>query len=147
MGAVARLAEQVFGAAGDHLLAEGNEGREQVLQVHDLRAAAAIERHHVGAEARLQRRVAVELIEHDVRHGVTLDLDHDPVALAVGFVPQRRDALDLLVSPKLADAFDHRRLVHLVGNLGDDDRLAVAAQRLDLDLAAHHDRAAAQVIG
>ena len=49
MGAVARLAEQVLGAPVDHLLAEGDEGVEQVLQVHHQRPAA-VERHHVGAE-------------------------------------------------------------------------------------------------
>ena len=39
------------------------------------------------------------------------------------------------------------RLVHLVGNLGDDDRLALLAQGLDVGLAAHHDGAAAGVVG
>jgi hypothetical protein len=72
-------------------------------------------------------------------HRVALDLDHDAIAVAVGFVAQRGDAVDLLLAPQLADALDHRGLVHLVGNLADDDRLALAAQRLEVDLAAHHD--------
>ena len=144
MGAVARLAEQMLGAPGDHLLAEGDEQGEQVLQVHHQRTAA-VERHHVGAEGRLQRRVAVELVEHDVGHGVALELDHDAIALAVELVAQRGDAVDLLLPPQLADALDHGGLVHLVGDLADDDRLAVAAQGLDLHLAAHDDRAAAEV--
>ena len=67
MGAVARLVEQELGAPRNHLLAEGDEGRQQVLQVHHLRAAA-VERHDVGAEGRLQRREAIELVEHDVGH-------------------------------------------------------------------------------
>src|SRR5262245_9324530 len=146
VGAITRFAEQILGAAGDHLLAEGDEGGEQVVQIHDLRAAA-LERDHVGAEGGLQRRVAVELIEHDVSHGVALELDDDAIALAVGLVAQRGQAVDLLVAPQLADALDHRRLVHLVGNLADDDRLAFAAQRLDLHFAAHHDGAAALHIG
>ena len=37
MGAVAGLVEQEFGAARDHLLAERDEQRQQVLQVHRLR--------------------------------------------------------------------------------------------------------------
>src|SRR4029453_1453664 len=69
-----------------------------------------------------------------------------PIALAVRLVAQRRDAVDFLLAPQLADPLDHRRLVHLVGDLADDDRLALPAQRLDLDLAAHHDRAAAHCI-
>ena len=95
----------------------------------------------------LQRGEAIELVQHHFGHRLALELDHDAIAVAVGFVAQRRDALDLLLAPQLADALDHRGLVHLIGNLGDDDRLAVAAQRLDRDLAAHHDRAAAEMIG
>ena len=54
MRAVARLGEQELGAPGHHLLAEGDEGDEHVLELHRLRAAA-VQRHHVGAERGLQR--------------------------------------------------------------------------------------------
>ena len=49
MGALARLVEQELGAPGDDLLAEVDEGADQVLEVHQLRPAA-VQRHHVGAE-------------------------------------------------------------------------------------------------
>ena len=39
------------------------------------------------------------------------------------------------------------RLVHLVRDFRNDDRLAIAAQRLEFDLAAHHNSAAAEVVG
>ena len=39
------------------------------------------------------------------------------------------------------------RLVHLIRDFRDHDGFALAAQRLELDLAAHHDRAAAEMIG
>ena len=120
--------------------------RQQVLQVHHQRPAA-VERHHVGAERGLQRGEAVELVEHHVGHGVAAHFDHHAVAVAVGFVAQRRDAFDLLVAHQFADALDQMRLVHLIGNFGNDDRLALAAQGLELDLAAHHDRAAAEMVG
>ena len=48
MGAVARLVEQELGATRHHLLAEGDEQRQKVLQVHRLRTAV-VERQHVGA--------------------------------------------------------------------------------------------------
>ena len=146
VGAIARLAEQILGAPVDHFLAERDEQRQQVLQVHHQRPAA-VERHHVGAERRLQRGEAVELVEHHVRHRVAPQLDHDAVAVAVGFVAQRGNALDLLVAHQFADALDQVRLVHLIGNFGDDDRFALAAQRLEFDLAAHDDGAAAEMIG
>ena len=107
MGAVARLAEQMLGAPVDHLLAEDDEGGEHVLQVHHQRAAA-VERHHVGAERGLQRGEAIELVEHDVRHRVAPQLDHDAITVAIGFVAQRADALDLLVAHQFADALDQR---------------------------------------
>ena len=101
----------------------------------------------LAAEGALQRGETIKLVEDDVGDGVALELDHDAKTVAVGFVAQRRNALDLLLAPEFPDALDHDGLVHLVGNLADDDDLAVAAQRLDLDLAAHDDRAAAGVIG
>src|SRR6266511_3668466 len=98
MGAIARLAEQILGAPRNYLLAEGDEGGEQVLEIHHQRATA-LEGDDIGAEGRLQRRVAVELVEHDVRHSLALELDDDAIAVAVGLVAQRGDTVDLLVAP------------------------------------------------
>ena len=53
----------------------------------------------------------------------------------------------LLVAGQLGDALDHRRLVHLVGDLGDDDRGAPAAHLLDAGAGADDHRAAALVVG
>ncbi len=146
MGAVARLAEQEFAAPRHHLLAEGNERGEHVLEIHHQRPAA-VERDHVGAEGGLQRREAVELVENDLALGVALELDHDAIALPVRLVAQVGDAVDLLLAHELGDALHHRGLVHLVGDLGDDDGLPLLADGLEGDLAAHHDRAAAALIG
>ena len=46
----------------------------------------------------------IELVEHDLRDGVALELDHDAHAVAVGLVAQVADALDLLVAHELGDA-------------------------------------------
>ncbi|MND56575.1 hypothetical protein D3C80_476840 [compost metagenome] len=145
VGAFARLAQQVFRAAADDFLTEGHEGAQHVEQ-RQLFRLAAVQRHHVAAERGLQRRVAVKLVEDDVSVCVTLQLDDDAVALAVRFVTKVGNALDALVLDQLSHLFDHRCLVHLIGNFGDDDLLAVAAHRLDRGKAAHHDRAAARLI-
>ena len=140
------MVEQKLGAPRHHFFAEGDEGGQHVLQRHQQRAAA-VERHDVDAEGRLQRREAIELVEHDVALGVALELDHHAVAVAVALVAQVGNAVDLLVAHQLGDALDHGRLVHLIGNFGDDDRFAFLADGLEGDLAAHHDRAAAGVVG
>ena len=52
------------------------------------------ERQHVDAEARLQRGVAIELVQDDVGLGVALQFDDDAHAVAVALVAQLGDALD-----------------------------------------------------
>ena len=128
MGAVARLAQQELDAPPDHLLAELGEGADEVLEVELLRPAAD-QRHHVGAERALQRREAVKLVQHHVGHGVALQLDHHAHALAIELVANIGDAFDLLLAHQLGDLLHHRRLVHLIGDFGDDQRLALLAHR------------------
>ena len=129
MGAVAGLAQQELDAAADHLLAELGEGADHVLE-RELLGLAADQRHHVAAEGGLQRREAVELVQHHIGHGVALQLDDDAHALAVGLVANIGDAFDPLLAHQLGDLLDHRRLVHLIGDLGDDQRLALLADGL-----------------
>ena len=145
MRVVARLGEQIFGPPRDHFLAEVDERAQHVGQRQHLRPAA-VQRDHVGAETRLQGGEAPELVEHHVGDRVALDLDDDAHAIAVGFVAQIRDALDALLANQLRYALDQCRLVDLVGDLADDQRLAVLAQLFDRDLGAHDDRAAAGCI-
>ena len=142
MRAVARLGEAELGAPRDDLFAEIDEGAQHVLQRQHFRPAA-VQRDHVDARSSIAARVALELVQHHVGHRVALQLDDDAHAVAIGFVAQIGDALDLLFAHEVGDALDQRRLVHLIGNLGDDDRLAILAHRLDLGLGAHDDRAAA----
>ncbi len=146
MGAVARLAEKMFGPPVDHLFAERQEQPQEVLQIHHQRAAV-IQRHHVGAERRLQGGEAIKLVEHNVRHRVAAQFDDNAIAIAIGLVAQRGNAFELLLAHQFADALDHMRLVHLIGDFGDDDGFPIAAQRFKRDLAAHHNGAAAEMIG
>ena len=81
MGAIARLAQQELDAPADHLLAEIGEGADHILEV-ELLGPAADQRHDVGAEGRLQRREAVELVQHHISHGVALQLDDHAHAVA-----------------------------------------------------------------
>src|SRR5690606_33832972 len=75
------------------------------------------------------------------------DLDVDAHAVLVGLVAQLADALDLLFLDQLGDLLDQPRLVHLVGDLGDDDRLAAVVGHFDVRPGAHAHAAAAGVVG
>ena len=81
--------------------------------------------------------------KHHVGDRVAPQFDDDAHAVAIGLVAQIGDALDALLAHQFGDPLDQRRLVDLVGNLADDQRLAILAQLLDRDLGAHDDRAAA----
>jgi hypothetical protein len=85
MGAVARVAQLVLGAPRQDLGAEADERLEELLEAHQP-WLAAVQRQAVDAEIGLQRREAVELVQHDVCHGVALQLDHQPHAVAVTLV-------------------------------------------------------------
>ena len=131
------LVELELRAAGDHLEAVVHVAAEEVLQVHDARAAL-VDREHVRAERRLQLGVPVEFVEDDLAHGVALEL-HDDADILGGLVADVRDALDDLLLHEVGHVLDHLGLVDHVGNLGDHDPLAVALPLLDLGAAAHAD--------
>ncbi len=104
----------------------------------------------VDAEGRLHRRVLVELVEHDLRDRVALELDHDPHAVAVRLVAQVGDLGDLLLLHELGDLADDAALaalLHRVRQLGDDDRLLAVRERLGVGAGAHADPAAAGLVG
>ncbi len=89
----------------------------------------------------------VQVVEHDVGHGVTLE-EHDHAhAGLVTLVADVGDAVDDLLLDQVGDALDEHRLVHLVGDLRDDQRLAIALELLDLDGTAHGDAPASGAEG
>ena len=141
MRLVARVVEQLLRPPRHDLLAEADEGDDHVLQVHQQRAPA-IERQHVDAERRLQRRVPIELVQHDVRHGVALQLDHHAHAVTVGLVARVRNALDALLVHELRHPLEQLRLVHLKRQFVNDDRFTILANFFDGRLRAHDNAAA-----
>ena len=133
VGSLARLLEVELGAPADDLAAVVDVVAQDALQRQRLRLAVD-QREHVEVERRLHRRVLEQVVQHLVRVRVALDLDVDPHPVAVGLVAQVRDAVDLLVLDEVRDLLEQRRLVHLVRQLGDDDRRAVVAGLLERDL-------------
>ena len=143
VGPLLRPRQVVARPPGDHLAAELDERLQHLLEVDDLRAAVD-QRQHDDAEGRLHLGVLVELVEDDLRQLAPPQLEHHPDALAVRLVPDLRDALDPLLAAELRDLLDEARLVHLVRQLGDDDRLAPAPQLLGVGLGPQRDGASAR---
>ena len=141
------LAQLELDAAADDLAAELDEVLDHLEQRQHPRPAGD-DRQHDDAEGLLQLGVLVEIVEDDLADLAALQLDDDPHAVAVGLVADVGDALDGLVADQVGDALDQLRLVDLVGDLADDDLLAIALLHLlDLGLGAHLDAAAAGDVG
>src|SRR3546814_7718439 len=138
----ARLAQLEDRPARDHLAAVADEGLEDLLEVQQLRAAVD-QRHHVDAEHRLHLGLLVEVVEHHLGRVAALDLDVDAHAVLVGLVAQLTDALELLLLDQVGDLLDQPRLVYLVRDLGDADRLAAVVGHLDVGARPHAPPAAA----
>src|SRR5215831_1921655 len=144
--AFASLAQLVLRAAPDHVHAVLDEVLEQLDQAEFARLARHdSEQDHT--ERFLHLCVLVELVEDDLRLFVALHLDHDAHAFAIAFVANVADAFDLLVLNQLSDVFDQAGFIHLIGQLGDDDVLAVFAALLDGSFGTHLERSAAFFIG
>ena len=141
-----RLVEVEAAAAGDDRAPMVDEVAQALAEVEDLRPAVD-DGDHVDPERGLEIAHLVELVEDDLGGRVLLDRDPDPHAGAVGVVLNVGDALDLLVTDELGDALDQAGLVDLVGDLGDDDRLAALVVLLDLAAGSDRDRAAALEVG
>ena len=142
MAAVARLAQVEDRPARDHLAAVLQEDADQIADVAQL-GLAIDQRHHVDAEGVLQLRLLVQVVQHHLGQFAALEFDHQAHARLVGLVLDVADALDLLLVHQFGDAFLQCLLVDLVGQLVDDDGLALALVDVLEVAAGTHDHAAA----
>ena len=116
---------------------------DQLLQVERLRPAA-VDGKLVHGERRFHRRHLVELVDHDLRHCVALQLD-DHARPLVRLVAHVGHLGQFLVIHQLRDARDQLRAVHVEGDLLDDDVFLAALRRLRGQLRAHAHAAATRL--
>ena len=102
---------------------------------------------HIDAEARFQRRELVERVDDDVGDDAAFQVNDDADALAVGFIAQIRNAVQLAVIDEGRDLLHQGGLVEPVGDLRDDDGLEPLFPLLDDRLAPHLHRAPARAVG
>ena len=136
-------------AAGDDLLLVVEVVDEHLPQRERPRDAVD-QRDHVHPERALQRRVLEELVQDDLGDGVALELDRDAGAAAVGVVVDVGDLGDHLLVHEVGDLLDQAVVavaLHLIRHLGDDERVAAAAQLLVVHLGAHDHPPTAGCIG
>ena len=129
MGAFLGLSQQIGGAPDDHRLPVFQEVGEKFLEVQQFRFPVDNGQED-DAETALHCRVFVKMVEDDLGNAVLLELHHYPHAAPVGFIPDRMNALYLLVLDQRGNALHELGLVYLIGYLGDDDLFLVAPGNL-----------------
>src|SRR5690606_20484843 len=137
-----------LGAAHHHIVPVLHEMLDHGLQPQE-HGAPAHQRNVVHAEAGLQRTELVQLVEHHGTHGLPLHVIRQADAIAVAVVVHITDALDPLLVHQVGHALvELHRLVHLEGDLADDDRLPAGLRVfLNVTFAAQHDPSASGLIG
>jgi hypothetical protein len=120
------LGQIVGGAARHHFASELDEVLQRVPE-REQQGPPRHQRQHVHPEGGLERRELVELVEDHISRRFPLQLDHHPNPRPIRLVAQIADAVDPPLPHQLGDPLDQGRLVHHVGDLGDDDALAPPA--------------------
>ena len=144
--AVARLAQLELGAPPHNLDAVLDETLDDLQQTQFARLPVH-DGEHDDAEADLELGMLVEVVEDDFRLLAALQREHDAHAVAVAFVARLVHTLEFLFVDEAGHVLDELGLVHLVGNLGDDNLLVVFAGALDRGLGADLDLPAALGVG
>ena len=147
MGAAFRLFQLVDGAPGYYLPAVVDEVVDGLPKRKHLRPI--VDDGQVDdAEGRLHLGLLVELVQYHLRVLVPFQFHDNAHAVPVRLVAQIGDPLDLLFPHQFRNLFNKLRLVHLVGDLGDNYRLAlVLFLGLDKGPGTHLDDAAAGPVG
>ncbi len=147
------LAQLVLGPAHDDVPLVLDVGVDHLAQGEEL-GHPVDQRDGVDAEGALQRRELEQVVENDLGDGVALELDHQADAGLARLVAEVGDLRDAPVLNDLGDLLDQARAVvapvalgHLVGQLGDDDRLLAPPDVLGVGLALHDDPAPAGLVG
>ena len=145
MRALLGFGQLVARAAHNDVFLVGDVVVQHLLERQHARHAVH-KRQHDHAEAHLQLRVLVQLVEHHLRDGVLLEVDDDVDAVAVGAVVDVADLGKLLLAHELAKLLEQALTVHLVGNLRHHDGALAVLALLHLALRAHGERAAARLV-
>ena len=148
MGTLLCLAQVILGSAGQNVHLMVQIFVDNLTQGQNLGLLLVIhQRQHDDAKARLQRSLLEEIIQHNLRVGILLQLDNDTHTVAVGLVPEVGNALDTLILDLICHGFQQQGLIHLIGQLIHDDAGAIAGKGLELRTGADDHLAAAGGIG
>ena len=146
MGAFFGACQIITRAAQNNITLVINVVHQCILQRKNL-GHAIDQRQHIHTETRLQLRRLEQLIQHNLGHGILLELNDDVDAMTVGSVVDVADFGQFLVAHELAEFFKQTLTVHLIGNFFDNNgRFAVLAFD-NFTLCANRQRSTTRFVG
>ncbi len=77
------------------------------------------------AKGRLQHRVLVQPVENFLRLGTTFQFDENAHPVAITFIAQVRDFIELARTDEFGNLFNQARFIHLIWNFSNDDAVAI----------------------
>ena len=98
------------------------------------------------AEVLLHLRVLEKLVQDDLGFSAALQFDHDAHAIAITLIANIGNVVNDLVVHQLRHALNQPFLADLIGNLGDNDGLAILAESLNRRLGAHRETSAPRLV-
>ena len=111
------------------------------LEIQHLRIHPIHQRQHIHIEILLQVRHGIKRVQDLLRIRVLLQLDDDPYALLIRFVPQIFDSDNLLFLDQIRDLHDQGGLIRLIGHFRHDDLETPCFRFDDIDPRPRDDRA------
>ncbi len=103
---------------------------------------------HIQMEGALKIREFVKPVEDFLRLGIAVEINRHAQAVLVGFITDIFDAVNLFFRHQLGNLFQQIGFLHLIGNLGDDNLVAIGLFVLhDFGFAAANNRPLALRIG
>ena len=140
-----RLCQIELRPAGNDLFLMLHIIMQDFLEIQDSRPAIH-QGQHDSTEAVLHLRVLVELIQDDIGIGITAQINDNPHAIAIRFIPEIRDTFNRLITYQISDFLDQLGLVDLIRDLRHNDARLAVGKDLDMGIGPHrHDAAACHI--
>ncbi len=96
---------------------------------------------NIDPKGALHGSALVECLQNRIRVCRFIELDHNPHAMSIGFIPQIADAIQCAISHKLRNFFNERGFIRHVGQFSHNNALPAAAHFFQPDPGAHFDTA------
>ena len=106
---------------------------------------------HIRPEVGLDGGLLVKVVEDDAGIGIALEFDDDAHPVAIAFISDIGNPFQAFLVHHVGDFFDQPGFIHLIGQLGDDNCLAIGCAApfdgFDFGHPAHGNRTPTGSIG